>query len=173
MVPFNIYLETADKDRLSIVVRSYGNAIKEMIAANIFPGDMLLKNFGVTRHGRVIFYDYDEICHMTEIKIRSMPKARFEEEEMSSELWFHVGEDDFFPEQFEYFVVNHPKVREKFLEFHPELLDPVYWKKIQQDIIDHKRHDVFPYLQDRRFINRYEERYNRKPTTIEAKSDSP
>jgi isocitrate dehydrogenase kinase/phosphatase len=159
MVPFNIYLDNADDDMLDQGVSSYGNAIKDMIAANIFPGDMLLKNFGVTRHGRVIFYDYDEICHMTEIKIRSIPKARFEEEELSSEPWFHIGEDDFFPEQFEHFVVNHPKVRERFLEFHPELLEPAYWKKIQKDIIDKKRHDVFPYPQSRRFSNRYPDKY--------------
>ena len=159
MVPFNIYLENADEDMIENGVSSYGNAIKEMIAANIFPGDMLLKNFGVTRHGRVIFYDYDEICHMTEIKIRTVPKARFEEEELSSEPWFHIGEDDFFPEQFEHFVVNHPKVRERFLMYHPELLEPSYWKRIQKDIVDKKRHDVFPYHQNRRFINRYPQQY--------------
>lgn len=159
MVPFNIYLDTADEEMIDHGVRSYGNAIKEMIAANIFPGDMLLKNFGVTRHGRVIFYDYDEICHMTEIKIREIPKARSEEEELSSEPWFHIGEDDFFPEQFEYFVVNHPRVRERFLVHHPELLDPVYWKKIQNDLIAKKRHDIFPYRQDRRFCFRYPDMY--------------
>ena len=160
MVPFNIYLDNADDDMLERGITSYGNAIKEMIAANIFPGDMLLKNFGVTRHGRVIFYDYDEICHMTEIKIRTVPKARFEEEELSSEPWFHIGEDDFFPEQFEHFVVNHPKVRERFLMHHPELLEPSYWKKIQRDIVEKKRHDVFPYHQNRRFISRYPHQYS-------------
>ncbi len=159
MVPFNIYLDNADEEMLDRGVTSYGNAIKEMVAANIFPGDMLLKNFGVTRHGRVIFYDYDEICHMTEIKIRAIPKARFEEEELSSEPWFHVGEDDFFPEQFEHFVVNHPKVRERFLQAHPELLEPKYWKQIQKDIVEKKRHDVFPYHQNRRFNQRYPDLY--------------
>ena len=160
MVPFNIYLDNADDEMLERGITSYGNAIKDMIAANIFPGDMLLKNFGVTRHGRVIFYDYDEICHMTEIKIRTVPKPRFEEEELSSEPWFHIGEDDFFPEQFEHFVVNHPKVRERFLKYHPELLEPSYWKRIQKDIVEKKRHDVFPYHQDRRFINRYPQQYS-------------
>ena len=165
MVPFNIYLDNADEDMLTQGVRSYGNSIKDMIAANIFPGDMLLKNFGVTRHGRVIFYDYDEITLMTEVNFRAIPKARYEEEEMSSEPWFHVGEHDFFPEQFEHFVVNHPKVRERFHLFHPELLDPVYWKNIQKDILEKKRHDVFPYRQDRRFKQRYPELYPTNQTT--------
>ncbi len=155
MVPFNIYLDNADDEMIDRSIKSYGNAIKEMIAANIFPGDMLLKNFGVTRHGRVIFYDYDEICHMTEIKIRAIPKSRSEEEELLSEPWFHVSENDFFPEQFEQFVVNHPKVRERFLSYHSELLQPAYWKTIQNDLIEKKRHDVFPYRQEMRFCSRY------------------
>ena len=159
MVPFNLYLDHADEEMLENSVISYGNAIKEMIAANIFPGDMLLKNFGVTRHGRVIFYDYDEICHMTEIKIRAVPKARCEEEELSAEPWYHIGEDDFFPEQFEHFVINHPKVRNIFLEHHSDLLSPAYWKKIQRDIVEKKRHDIFPYKQTMRFNHRYPARY--------------
>ena len=120
---------------------------------------MLLKNFGVTRHGRVIFYDYDEICHMTEIKIRKVPQARSEEEELSAEPWFHIGEEDFFPEQFQHFVVNHPQVRERFMRVHPELLKPEYWRKIQDDIIQKRRHDVFPYKQEIRFRQRYPEQY--------------
>ncbi len=159
MVPFNIYLDHASNALLEASVIDYGNAIKEMIAANIFPGDMLLKNFGVTRHGRVVFYDYDEICHLNEIRVRKIPKARSPEEELSSEPWFHVGEDDFFPEQFEHFVINHPKVREKFLVHHPELLKPQFWKQVQQDILYRKRHDVFPYSRKQRFIHRFPELY--------------
>ena len=154
MVPFNIFLEHADEEMLDRGVTSYGNAIKEMIAANIFPGDMLLKNFGVTRQNRVVFYDYDEICRMNEIQIRAVPKARSAEEEMADEPWFPVGESDFFPEQFEHFVVNHPKFRERFLERHGELLEPGYWRQVQKDILNNKRYDVFPYQQHKRFSNR-------------------
>ncbi len=163
MVPLNIYLDTDDSEMIEKGVKSYGDAIKEMVAANIFPGDMLLKNFGVTRYQRVVFYDYDEICHITEINIRSVPKARSEEEEFSSEIWFHVSDNDFFPEQFENFVINHPKVRERFLIHHPELLKPSWWRSIQNDIIAHKRHDVYPYHQKKRFCVRYPERYPPPP----------
>ena len=159
MVPLNIFIDHADEEMLDRSVTSYGNAIKEMIAANIFPGDMLLKNFGVTRQNRVVFYDYDEICHIDEIKIRTMPKAANAEEEMAVEPWFHVGENDFFPEQFEFFVVNHPKFRERFMACHAELLDPAYWKKVQNDILQNKRYDVFPYHQHKRFCHRYPQRY--------------
>ncbi len=159
MVPFNIFLDHANDEMLDRGVISYGNAIKEMIAANIFPGDMLLKNFGVTRQNRVVFYDYDEICRMNEIVIRSLPKARNEEEEMAGEPWFHVGENDFFPQQFESFVANHPKFKERFLAHHADLLDPAYWKKVQNDILQNTRYDVFPYRQHKRFRHRYPNRY--------------
>ena len=165
MVPLNIYLDNADREMIENGVKSYGDAIKEMVAANIFPGDMLLKNFGVTRHNRVVFYDYDEICHMTEINIRSVPKARSEEEELASETWFQVADHDFFPEQFEHFVVNHPKVRKRFLIHHPDLLDPSWWKAMQNDIIVNKRHDVYPYHQKKRFCVRYPRRYPRHRQT--------
>ena len=159
MVPFNIFLDHADEEMLERGVISYGNAIKEMIAANIFPGDMLLKNFGVTRHNRVVFYDYDEICHINEIKIRAVPEARNAEEEMADEPWYHIDEHDFFPEQFEFFVVNHPKFKKRFLAHHGELLTPAYWKKVQNDVLQNKRYDVFPYQKQKRFRHRYRERY--------------
>ena len=159
MVPFNIFLNHADEQMLERGVTSYGNAIKEMIAADIFPGDMLLKNFGVTRQGRVVFYDYDEICHMDEIKIRDMPPPRSEEEEMSDEVWYAVSENDFFPQQFAHFVVNHPKFKSRFLAQHGDLLTPDYWRKVQNDIRQNKRYDVFPYHQQKRFCYRYKDRY--------------
>lgn len=159
LVPLNIYLETARGEGFERAVRSYGNAIKDIIAANIFPGDMLLKNFGVTRHGRVIFYDYDEIRPMTEVRIRSIPQARFEEEELSAQIWYETSESDFFPEQFERFVMNHPKVRQSFLRHHADLLEPAYWKKIQQAILNKEQRHIFPYSEERRFPKRFSERY--------------
>ncbi len=159
MTPLNIYLEYGSPEDLEKTIIDYGNAIKEMIAANIFPGDMLLKNFGVTRHGRIVFYDYDEICNMNEINIRRVPLARTVEQEMASEPWYHISDDDFFPEQFEHFVVSHPKVRQIFLKHHTDLLDPAYWKQVQSDIANNIYRDIFPYAQKQRFINRYPELY--------------
>lgn len=173
MLPFNIFLDHADEEMLERGVISYGNAIKEMIAANIFPGDMLLKNFGVTRQNRVVFYDYDEICQLNEIRIRALPEASNAEEEMADEPWFHVGENDFFPEQFEFFVVNHPKFKERFLAHHGELLAPAYWKKVQNDIQQNKRYDVFPYQRHKRFRHRYRERYALDAAIAETSSLPP
>ena len=93
----------------------YGQAIKDLAAANIFTGDMLLKNFGVTRHGRVIFYDYDELCLLTECHFRAIPQARHDEDEYSAEPWFSVGEHDIFPEEFRAFLTLPGRPGEAFL----------------------------------------------------------
>ena len=162
LVPLNIYLESANEQEHDRAVRSYGNAIKDIIGSGIFPGDMLLKNFGVTRHGRVIFYDYDEIRSITEIRIRKIPNARFDEEEYSAEIWYETEEHDFFPEQFDRFVMNHPKFRTIFLDYHSDLLDPEYWKKVQNNFNNKVRPHIFPYREEKRFVNRFKERYGEK-----------
>src|SRR5690606_15157248 len=104
MTPLNIYLEHASEQQTRQVLEDYGLAIKQLAAANIFPGDMLLKNFGVTRHGRVVFYDYDEICFLTEVNFRYIPEPRYPEDEMASEPWYSVGPNDVFPEEFPRFL---------------------------------------------------------------------
>ncbi len=76
MTPLNLYLDNANEAQVREALEDYGLAIKQLAAANIFPGDMLLKNFGVTRHGRVVFYDYDEICFLTEANFRHIPAPR-------------------------------------------------------------------------------------------------
>lgn len=161
MTPLNIFIEHAAPAELESVVTGYGNAVKEMIAANIFPGDMLLKNFGVTRQNRVVFYDYDEICAMNEIRVRKIPRARSPEEEMSAQTWFATGDNDFFPEQFANFAAGDARVREIFLAHHADLLQPEYWRQVQRDIACSKRRDIFPYSQSRRFCRRYPQRAGR------------
>lgn len=151
MIPLNMYLGMAEDDALERAVMEYGNNIKELIKANIFPGDMLLKNFGVTRHGRIVFYDYDEIMPMKEIRVRAIPPARTPEQEMATEPWYRVEETDFFPEQFQHFVMSYPKVSELLLKHHADLLDPVYWQGIVKDLDNGIYADVFPYSQSVRF----------------------
>jgi len=155
MVPLNIYLGQAQGEALEHVVKEYGNTIKDLIKANIFPGDMLLKNFGVTRQNRVVFYDYDEIMPMKEIRVRAIPPARTPEQEMATEPWYRVEENDFFPEQFEHFVMSYPKVRELLLKHHADLLDSRYWQEIVKGLEKGMRADVFPYAQRHRFSKRF------------------
>ena len=128
MIPLNIYLQEAfdvgrsdvvsdaaaarARDQIERAVVEYGNAIKDLVAANIFPGDMLWKNFGITRHGKVVFYDYDEIEYITDCNFRHVPEPRTEEEEMSGEVWYSVGPKDVFPETFGPFLLGNPAVRE-------------------------------------------------------------
>ncbi|MDB5884466.1 MAG: Isocitrate dehydrogenase kinasephosphatase [Polaromonas sp.] len=160
MIPLNIYLqeafdagvaEPAGRDQIERAVVEYGNAIKDMVAANIFPGDMLWKNFGITRHGKVVFYDYDEIEYITDCKFRKVPLPRNEEDEMSGDIWYAVGPKDVFPETFGPFLLGNDAVRQVFMKHHADLLDAAFWQRHQARIQAGHVYDVFPYDQQKRF----------------------
>ena len=151
MVPLNIYLGDAAPAQIEQAVVEYGNAIKDLVAANIFPGDMLWKNFGVTRHGKIVFYDYDEIEYLTDCNFRRVPAPRNEEEEMSGEVWYDVKPRDVFPETFAPFLLGDPAVRRVFMAEHADLLDAAYWQRQKERILAGYVHDVFPYDPARRF----------------------
>ena len=151
MIPLNIYLQEASLSQIEGVVVEYGNAIKDLVRANIFPGDMLWKNFGVTRHGKVVFYDYDEIEYLTDCTFRKVPTPRNEEEEMSSEVWYRVGPKDVFPETFAPFLLGNPGVRNVFMRHHADLLEASFWQGHKERILAGYVHDVFPYEAHKRF----------------------
>lgn len=151
MQPLNLYLRTADDQQITSVMEEYGNAIKQLAAANIFTGDMLLKNFGVTRHGRVVFYDYDEICHLTECHFRKIPLPRNEQEEMASTPWYEVREFDVFPEEFRLFFSGNPKAKQAFDNLHGDLYEVETWQNMQNQLVQGQVVDVFPYRQRKRF----------------------
>jgi isocitrate dehydrogenase kinase/phosphatase len=153
MIPLNIYLQDAGPEQLDHAVIEYGNAIKDLVAANIFPGDMLWKNFGVTRHGKVVFYDYDEIEYITDCHFRRVPTPRNEEEEMSSEVWYRVGPKDVFPETFEPFLLGNDAVRKVFMAHHADLLDAGFWHAHKVRIQAGHVYDVFPYDVSKRFAH--------------------
>ena len=150
MTPLNLYLENANPAQEREALEDYGLAIKQLAAANIFPGDMLLKNFGVTRHGRVVFYDYDEICYLTEANFRHIPAPRTPEDEMASEPWYSIGPLDVFPEEFPPFLFADAGQRKLFDKLHGELYNADYWKGLQDAIRAGKVIDVFPYRRKER-----------------------
>ena len=151
MIPLNIYLQEASTAQIEAAVIEYGNAIKDLVRANIFPGDMLWKNFGVTRHGKVVFYDYDEIEYLTDCNFRKIPEPRNDEEEMSAEVWYRVGPRDVFPETFAPFLLGNPGVRHVFMKHHADLLDAAFWQGHKERILAGYVHDVFPYEAHKRF----------------------
>jgi isocitrate dehydrogenase kinase/phosphatase len=157
MTPLNIYLDQADEEQVEHAVKEYGDAIREMAIANIFPGDMLWKNFGVTRYGRVVFYDYDEIEYMTDCNFRAIPPAPYEEMELSGEAWYSAGPMDVFPEEFATFLLGQHKIRKAFLKHHRDLLDPRFWQDAQAKLRAGYVEDFYPYPQEMRFCRRFAE----------------
>jgi len=153
--PLNLYVDDASEDQLEAAIIEYGNAIKELAVANVFPGDLLLKNFGVTNHCRVIFYDYDEIELMEDCNFRSIPKPQNMQQIMASEPWYSIDEKDVFPEEFLTFVSSRPDRRALFKQHHGDLLEVEYWKTTQERIRQGKYADVFPYAKEIRFKNIY------------------
>ena len=153
MTPLNLYLAKANDDEIEEAMYGYGRAIKQLIAADIFPGDMLLKNFGVTRHGRVIFYDYDEITYMDEVNFRVKPEAITEEQIYAAEPWYSVAPGDMFPEEIATFALANNKYRNAFLLHHADLLEASFWQQCQKNVAAGKFEDVFPYPIALRFCN--------------------
>ncbi|HBN0493075.1 TPA: bifunctional isocitrate dehydrogenase kinase/phosphatase [Escherichia coli] len=157
MVPLNIWLEQVEGQQLRDAIEEYGNAIRQLAAANIFPGDMLFKNFGVTRHGRVVFYDYDEICYMTEVNFRDIPPPRYPEDELASEPWYSVSPGDVFPEEFRHWLCADPRIGPLFEEMHADLFRADYWRALQSRIREGHVEDVYAYRRRQRFSVRYGE----------------
>jgi len=155
MVPLNIWLEQAEGQVLHDAIEEYGNAIRQLAAANIFPGDMLFKNFGVTRHGRVVFYDYDEICYMTEVNFREIPPPRYPEDEFASEPWYSVSPGDVFPEELRHWLCADTRIGALFEEMHADLFRADYWRRLQTRIKNGHVEDVYAYRRRQRFSVRY------------------
>ena len=155
MIPLNLYLEDASLEEAEEVINDYGKAIKQLAAVNIFPGDMLLKNFGVTRLKRVVFYDYDEIGPLTDYNFRRIPEPRNYEDELSSEPWYSVGANDVFPEEFPRFLIGRRDIRAIFQRLHGDLYDAAFWIDAQKRLEAGELMDVFPYRQRLRFGQKY------------------
>ncbi|HEU5098729.1 MAG TPA: bifunctional isocitrate dehydrogenase kinase/phosphatase [Roseiflexaceae bacterium] len=150
VTPLDLYVRESDADAARAAVVDYGHAIKDLAATDIFPGDILLKNFGVTRQGRVVFYDYDELCRLLSCHFRALPQPKTEDEELSGEPWFFVGEHDIFPEELRRFLGLHGTLRDTFLRHHADLFDVHFWQQIQARLRAGEVLDIFPYPQSER-----------------------
>lgn len=148
--PLDLYLREAEPAAARDAVQDYGQVLRDLAATNIFPGDLLLKNFGVSRHGRLIFYDYDELCSLAECRFRELPPSSEGDEGSAGEPWYYVGEKDIFPEEFQSFLGLRGELLETFLAHHGELLGVAFWHRMQEV---HRRGeilDIYPYRASRR-----------------------
>ena len=151
--PLNLFFRENEPDAIAAAGRDYGQSIKDLAASNIFPGDLLTKNFGVTRHGRVVFYDYDELCFLTDCHFRKLPEARTPEDEIAAEPWFSVREHDIFPEEFLQFLFFPEPALTALLQHHREIFRADFWRAIQRQIRAGEIPEVFPYRKERRLTN--------------------
>ncbi|WP_371194197.1 bifunctional isocitrate dehydrogenase kinase/phosphatase [Glaciecola sp. SC05] len=148
MTPLNLYLrDETDQDKIKDAVKDLGLCIKQIALANIFPGDMLHKNFGITKTGRVIFYDYDEICYMNERTFRELPKS----DDPYALDTLSVGPSDVFPEQFEHFILGKKHLKDLLKEYHGDLMTPQYWKELQKVAAQGIIQNFTPYPEHIRF----------------------
>jgi isocitrate dehydrogenase kinase/phosphatase len=150
--PLNIFLAQAQSDPAISAACDYAEAIKDLAASNIFPGDLLTKNFGLTRRGRVVFYDYDELCFLTDCNFRDLPQPTSYEQELAAEPWFTVRDNDMFPEEFLNFLAFPKSAREVLLDRHGELFRPEFWRGIQQKLRAGELPEIFAYPQQRRLV---------------------
>ena len=151
LTPLNLVLDGAEERTREHALDEYGRAIRELAAVNIFAGDLLFKNFGMTRYGRVVFYDYDEIEYMTDCAFRAIPSAPPGHDETSGEVWYRVGPRDMFPEEFATFLLTDPRNRAAFARHHAELLDAGWWQRTQAAIRASGAAEVLSYGDDVRF----------------------
>lgn len=151
LIPLDVYVKEVGRSRALAAVIDYGQAIRDLAAVNVFPGDLLVKNFGVTRHGRVVFYDYDELCLLTDVRFRRKPQPTDDDEAMAAEPWFYVAENDVFPEEFRTFLWPPGELREVMETHHADIFDVKMWRTIQKQLEAGDGLDVFPYSENRRF----------------------
>ena len=145
--PLNLFVREADDEAAVRAMLDYGQSIKDLARSNIFPGDLLLKNFGLTRGGRAIFYDYDELCLLDTCCFRHLPEARDEDETRPLEEWLTVREGDVFPEMFPRFLGVPARLREALVERHGEIFDAEWWREVQQGLARGDYSDIPPYPQ--------------------------
>ncbi len=152
--PLNLYINEVSHEKAELAILDYGQAIKDLARSNIFPGDLLLKNFGVTRHSRILFYDYDEVNLITDCNFRDIPQTNDDIDELRSESWYYVGEHDMFPEEFIKFLSMDKDLRSLFLVVHGELLTAEYWREIKSLHQSGEIRLVVPYTRPRLPHNR-------------------
>ena len=148
--PLNLFFRSADDGAAVSAACDYGKAIKDLAASNIFPGDLLTKNFGLTRRDRVVFYDYDELCFLTDCNFRELPQSRTYEEEISAEPWFSVRVNDIFPEEFPRFLFFPRAAGDELMKQHGDLFRPKFWREMQTAIRAGELPEVLPYASERR-----------------------
>lgn len=148
--PLDVHLREADAEAARAAVVDFGQAVKDLAANNVFPGELLPKNFGLTRHSRVVCYDYDELGFLTDFTFRELPEARCADDDLSEEAWFGVGPKDVFPAELARFLGLPADLATLLKEAHPELYRVDFWTRMQERVRRGEIIDIYPYPHSRR-----------------------
>lgn len=144
--PLNLHIREVDTEEAQRAILDYGRCIKDLAETNIFAGDLLLKNFGVTNSGRVVFYDYDEVSLVTECYFRELPEPDDDYGLMDHGSTHYVGANDIFPEEFIRFLSMPRDLRQTFLEAHGDLLTADYWRDVKRRRERGEITEIVPYV---------------------------
>jgi len=151
LYPLDLYLREMSRDRARSAAIDYGNAVKDLAAANIFPGDLFPKNFGVTRHGSVVFYDYDELTLLSEVNFRDLPVSDNYDDDLYDQPWFPVAPNDVFPEEFRTFLRSPKIIAEVIDSRHSDICTAKFWNDMKAQHEAGDLPDFFPYPDEVRF----------------------
>src|SRR5690606_15928865 len=145
VIPLDLYLRHADTTLAREAMIDYGNALRDLAASGIFPGVLLSTTFGVTRHGRVVVADCDELPPLTDVSCRRLPDTPDPDVDMAPETWFSVGPTDVFPAEFSTFLGVQGEIRGAFEAHHAALFDAGWWKATRARVENGERIEIFPY----------------------------
>jgi isocitrate dehydrogenase kinase/phosphatase len=115
---------------------------------------MLWKNFGITRHGKVVFYDYDEIEYITDCNFRKCPHRAMKKTKCPARSGTPWGPKTCSRRPLAPFLLGNPAVREIFMKHHADLLEASFWQRHKDRILQGHVIDVFPYDERSGFCRR-------------------
>jgi isocitrate dehydrogenase kinase/phosphatase len=171
--PLDLYAREAAHDDALQAVLDYGLAIEDMARSGIFPGDLLLKNFGVSRTGRALFYDFDELCLVEDCHFRKVPDMHEDDETRPLDEWLYAARDDVFPELFPQFLGLPAVLREALRREHGEIFDAAWWRGVQARLRAGDYLDVAPYPETARIEDRRRDPAARDYGALHARTPSP
>ncbi len=154
VTPLPIYWQQEnDPEALRRVIFDFGNFLKDLAASGIFPLDLFNTwNYGVTRRGRVVLYDYDDVVPLELVTFAEKPRPRDEFEELEpDEERIGAGPGDFFTDEMRRYTGVPQPLKGIFESAHGDLFSLEFWRTTKQRVRAGEVADITPYLRNESF----------------------